>query len=154
MITPQNVDFLWFAITEISYEASWPFSGTVFPPCSHNGKLWSEADPDHGCWYPGGCLILGICPKHILNPNLVKPRLPLTYFAAIPSFWNFAQSTAVSLLCSVQNLKTIINTVCNTHLTLYILVILITFCIFLFENNWCEYNNDIRWKCKLWKIRI
>ena len=55
----------------------------------------------------GPCAIYDVRPKRILNSNLVKSRLPTTYFAAARSFWNFAPSTPEILSCSVQNLKTI-----------------------------------------------
>ena len=42
-----------------------------------------------------------------INSNLVKSRLPRTYFSVAQSFWNFAQSTAVILPCSVWNIETI-----------------------------------------------
>ena len=45
--------------------------------------------------------------KHILNSNLAKSPLPITYSIVLQLFWNFAQSTAVTLLCSVQNFKMI-----------------------------------------------
>ena len=45
--------------------------------------------------------------KLILNPNLAKSNLSVTYFSVIQSFRNFAQSMAVILLCSVQIFKTI-----------------------------------------------
>ena len=47
-----------------------------------------------------------IPPKLVLNSNLVKSPLSLTYFSVAQSFWNFAQSMAVILPCSVQNFKT------------------------------------------------
>ena len=45
--------------------------------------------------------------KHILNSNLVNSYLPITCFFIAQSFWNFAQSTAMILPCSVQNFKRI-----------------------------------------------
>ena len=50
--------------------------------------------------------VCDIRPKRILNSNLAKSRLPITYFAFVQSLWNFAQSTAVSLPCSVHNFET------------------------------------------------
>ena len=38
----------------------------------------------------------------VLNSNLVKSRLRITYFSDIQSIQNFVQSTSVLLLCSVQ----------------------------------------------------
>ena len=38
--------------------------------------------------------------KLILNSNLTKCRLFITYFAVVKSFWNFAQSMTISLSCS------------------------------------------------------
>ena len=55
----------------------------------------------------GSLAIWYIRPKRILNSNVVKSRSSVTSFAFIQSFWNSAQSTAVSLPCSVQNFKTI-----------------------------------------------
>ena len=49
-----------------------------------------------------------IHPKLILNSNLVKSHSPITHLSVFQSFWNFAQSTAVSLLCSVQNFEMIV----------------------------------------------
>ena len=46
-------------------------------------------------------------PKRILKSNLVKSRLPTTYFPIDHSFWSFAQSMVVILPCSVPNFKTI-----------------------------------------------
>ena len=43
----------------------------------------------------------------VLNPNLAKSRSPTICLSVIQSFWIFAQSTAMILPCSVQNLKTI-----------------------------------------------
>ena len=55
----------------------------------------------------GCCAIYDIHPKLILNSNLVKACLPIIYLSVIQLFWNFAQSTAVILLCSVQIFKMI-----------------------------------------------
>ena len=60
-----------------------------------------------GQCYRGPCAIWDICLKRILHSNIVKS---LKFITAIPSFqkfWNFAQSAAVPLPCSVQNFKTI-----------------------------------------------
>ena len=57
--------------------------------------------------YLGPCVIWDIRPKRILDPNLAKSRLPITYFADARSFWNFAQTTTEVLSWSVQNFKTI-----------------------------------------------
>ena len=46
-------------------------------------------------------------PKLILNSTLTKSRSAITSMSVVESFWDFAQSTAVSLPCSVQNFKTI-----------------------------------------------
>ena len=61
---------------------------------------------------PRNCALLWyaikyIRPKPILNSNLAKSRSSITSMSFVQSFWNFAQSTAVSLPCSVQNFKTI-----------------------------------------------
>ena len=48
-------------------------------------------------WYPSQ--------THLKNP--VKSRLLIIYLSVIQSLWNFVQSTAVILSCSVQNFKTI-----------------------------------------------
>ena len=72
-------------------------------------------------WQPF-CLCLSVL-KHIIwglvqyrisirNSDLAKSCLSVTYFAYDQWFWNFAQSTAVSLPCSVQNFKTIVY-LCN-----------------------------------------
>ena len=47
--------------------------------------------------------------KCILISNLLKCCLPITYCSVVKLFWNFAQSMAVSLPCSVQIFKTIWN---------------------------------------------
>ena len=65
------------------------------------GKLDNTADGMLGLFN------IGYLFEAHLNPNLVKSRLPITYYSVTQSFWNFAQSTAVILLCSVQNLKMI-----------------------------------------------
>ena len=46
-------------------------------------------------------------PQIILNSNVSKSRPSTTTVLVIKSFWNFVQSTAVILSCSVQNLKMI-----------------------------------------------
>ena len=51
--------------------------------------------------------IWDIRPKLILNPNFAKTRSSITSVSILQSSWNFAQNTAVSLPCSVQNCKTI-----------------------------------------------
>ena len=43
----------------------------------------------------------------ILNSNLAKSRLSISYFSVVKSFWNFAHSTTVLFPCSVQNFETI-----------------------------------------------
>ena len=48
-----------------------------------------------------------IFPKIIINSNLMKTCVLVTSNTVIQSFWNFAQSMAISLPCSVQNLKMI-----------------------------------------------
>ena len=48
-----------------------------------------------------------ICPKSPLLFNLDKSLQLITTFSVVQSFWNFAQNMAVSLPCSVQNLKMI-----------------------------------------------
>ena len=56
-------------------------------------------------WWPranlGALAIQDISTKLILNSNLVKSSLSITYFLVAQSFWNFSQSTAVILPCSV-----------------------------------------------------
>ena len=42
-----------------------------------------------------------------LNLKSSKSHLPITYLPTAQSFWNFAQSMAVTLPCSVQNFKMI-----------------------------------------------
>ena len=51
--------------------------------------------------------------KFILKQNLAKSRSSIIYRSVVKSFWNFEQSTAVILPCSVQNFKTIWQ-ICNT----------------------------------------
>ena len=46
-------------------------------------------------------------PKPIINSHLAKSRSTITSVSVVQSFWNFAQSTAVSLPCPVQNFQTI-----------------------------------------------
>ena len=48
-----------------------------------------------------------ISPKLNLNSNLAKSRSSITTISVAPSFWNFAQSMAVILPCSVQYFKMI-----------------------------------------------
>ena len=48
----------------------------------------------------GPCVLCDICPKRILNWNLVKNCLLITYLAVAQSFWNLAQITAV-ILCTI-----------------------------------------------------
>ena len=61
-------------------------------------------------------LILSCCVSSIaiyeislinFNSNIAKSHLSITSSSVAQSFWNFAQSTAVSQPCSVQNVKTI-----------------------------------------------
>ena len=61
---------------------------------------------------PTSCAIEVIRPKLILNPNLVKYRSFVTSVSVVQSFWNYTQSTAVSLSRSVHNFKTI-GVLCN-----------------------------------------
>ena len=56
------------------------------------------------------CAIWDIHLKRVLNSNLAKSRLPITYLAFAHSVWNFAQDKAVILSCSVQNIQTIAKT--------------------------------------------
>ena len=51
----------------------------------------------------GPSAIWDIHPKLILNWNLTQYRLSITPVLVVESFCNFAQSTAVTLPCSVQN---------------------------------------------------
>ena len=44
-------------------------------------------------------------PKFVSSAILAEPCSSITYGSLALSFWNFAQSTAVSLPCSVQNFK-------------------------------------------------
>ena len=55
----------------------------------------------------GFVAIWDIHPKFFLNSNLAKPLSFITSFSIGHSFWKFAQSTAVSLPCSMQNFRTI-----------------------------------------------
>ena len=63
----------------------------------HKTGWGTDAQPLH----KPGCVHL------FMNSDLVKSRLPITYCSVTHSFWNFAQSTAMILPRSVQNLKTI-----------------------------------------------
>ena len=56
-----------------------------------------------GFCYQGVIAIEDISPKLISNSDLVKCNSPITSTSVVQSFWNFAQSMAVSLPCSVQN---------------------------------------------------
>ena len=53
------------------------------------------------------CVCVCVCPKLILNSNLAKSRSSITSVTIVKSVSNFAQSTAVILPCSVQNVKAI-----------------------------------------------
>ena len=48
-----------------------------------------------------------LCNVGYSNPNLAKSHLPISALSVTKSFWNFPQSMVVSLLCSVENFKTI-----------------------------------------------
>ena len=55
----------------------------------------------------GSCCSIGYPTEiQLINSTLAKSRLSITYFTVAQPFWNFAQSTAVKLSCSVQNVKT------------------------------------------------
>ena len=58
-------------------------------------------------WIQGSVALWDICLKSILNSNLMKSDFAITCCSDVRSFWNYSQSTAVSLPCSVQNFKTI-----------------------------------------------
>ena len=64
---------------------------------------WTNANPSR----TGECAIWDICLKPILNLNLTKSRSSIRSVSIVQSFWNSAQSTAVSQPCSVQNFKMI-----------------------------------------------
>ena len=49
----------------------------------------------------GPCAMWDICQKCILNSNPTKSRSSITSTSIVQSVWNFAQSTAVILPCSV-----------------------------------------------------
>ena len=56
----------------------------------------------------GCCAILDIRQKCLLNPNLIKSGLLITYYSITTRLsWNSAQKTAVILTCSVQNFMTV-----------------------------------------------
>ena len=55
----------------------------------------------------GCCAIWDIRPKLVSNSNLRKSRSSITFVSVSPSFWNFVQTTALILPCSVQNRKMI-----------------------------------------------
>ena len=62
--------------------------------------------------------IRGVAPKDtphilILNSNLTKCRLFITYFAVVKSFWNFAQSMTISLSCSGKMSKWFVRKECH-----------------------------------------
>ena len=56
-------------------------------------------------YIPEGLCNIGYLSKLTLNSNLVKTLSFITPISVIQSFWNFAQSMAVILPCSVQNFK-------------------------------------------------
>ena len=49
----------------------------------------------------GEVIVQYIHPKYILNPNFVKTHLVIAYYPVSQSFWHFAQSAIVVVLCSV-----------------------------------------------------
>ena len=97
----------------------------LIPWCCHNFMLYYEyfqyqcfiidnLDIIEACWYclysnssGAVCAIWDICLKLIINSNLVKFCSPITSVSVVQSFWNYAQSKAVILPCSVQNFKMI-----------------------------------------------
>ena len=82
------------------------FGATPIERCCRNSYLhtWGLQTT----YNEGSYAIWNIRPKIILNSNLVKSRYSITPVYVIQSFWNFSQSTAVILLFSVQNFKTIV----------------------------------------------
>ena len=74
-----------------------------------DARWWPTDDPPMMTWrrHQWVVTIKDIHSKSILNANLTKSRLSITYFEVAWWFWNFAQSTAVILRYSVQNFKTI-----------------------------------------------
>ena len=72
---------------------------------AENVSIWwrHHVDPSwfntYGIW---GLLQYGIRPKRILDSNLAKTRLPMTFmhYSVAKSFWNFAQSTTISVRCA------------------------------------------------------
>ena len=56
----------------------------------------------------GGCCNIIHPSKLTFNSNLAKTGLSLTSISYAQLFWNFSESTAVSLPCSVQNFKTVV----------------------------------------------
>ena len=54
-----------------------------------------------------GCYNIGYHPKLIFNSNCVTSPSSVASISVVQLFWNFAQSMALSLPCSVQNFKMI-----------------------------------------------
>ena len=75
----------------------WHWSLGVHYPMDKNLYCKPETRGGYNKGYP---------PKLFRNKS-VKSHLPITSFLVVQSFWNFSQSTAVILLCSVKNFKMI-----------------------------------------------
>ena len=83
---------------------------------NHIWQVW-PANYGRDLWQVNGVLMVlenaewGICfgkpHSYTLNSNLAKSRSSITSVWVAQSFWNFAQSMAVALLCSVHNFETI-----------------------------------------------
>ena len=73
----------------------------------HNVPHWTSLCLHRDLTELGATARLDIPAKPISNSNLAKSRLPIPSISAARSYGNFAQSTAVSLPCTVQYFQTI-----------------------------------------------
>ena len=92
------------------------------------------------CYQLGLWTIWDIRPKCILNSNLAQSRLPIPYFVIAQSFWNFAQSTAVTLLIG-QPKETFWTNEISLDLSLRWICTVILYCTvhqdcFSFDDGW------------------
>ena len=97
------------ALSKVSYGCDTrlvPKSHALLKPSHHISSPGTSNSP----WIPH-TTNLGLLPFLIYLPtsNLTKSGRAITYLTGVKSFWNFAQSTAVSLPCSVQNFKIILH---------------------------------------------
>ena len=74
----------------------------------HGNVLMASIKPGCDCWSPGVLCNIGYPSENPLKLKSCEISFVHdTYLSIIQSFRNFAQSTAVSLPCSVQNFETI-----------------------------------------------